>query len=152
MSFEPLLGAVASDVVQVQQKIPIGIELAHGSEPLHHVIGVDGVNQHTLEAAVSDLSVLDELGDESNSAHLSKQRRIEADLVDAVYDLLRGPRYFESLGRVDVNHDDVRGLAAVDQRKESRIAHIAAVPKIFSLDLDRLGEKWQARGREHARH
>jgi hypothetical protein len=46
------LSARCTDVVKVHQELPIRIELAHGPEPLHHVIGLDRMNQHALEAAV----------------------------------------------------------------------------------------------------
>src|SRR5262245_17284638 len=151
MSREPAGGAILPDVVQVRQEPPVRIELAHGSETLHHVIGLDRVDQYPFEAAVRHLSVVDELGDECDRAHLAKQRRVEADLVDAIDDLLRRPRYVGSFGGVDVNHDDVAGFASVDQRKQRGIAHVSPVPEIFAVDLDRLAKVGQARGGEHVR-
>src|SRR5262245_4718270 len=149
MSREPAGSAILPDVVQVRQEPPVRVELAHGPETLHHVIGLDRVDQYAFEAAVGHPSVVDELGDECDRAHLAKQRRVEADLVDAIYDLLRRPRYFGSFGRVDVNHDDVAGFTFVDQGKQRRIAHVSPVPEIFAVDLDRLAKVRQAGGGEH---
>src|SRR5262245_7599039 len=149
MSREPAGGAILPDVVQVRQELPVRIELAHGPETLHQVIGLDGVDQYAIEAAIRHPAIVDELGDERDRAHLAKQRRVEADLVDAIDDLLRRPRYFGSFGGIDVNHDDVAGFASVDQRKQGRITHVSPVPEMFAVDLDRLAEVRQARGGEH---
>src|SRR5262245_5518511 len=73
MSREPAGGAILPDVVQVRQELRVRIELAHGPEPLHHVIGLDRMDQYAFEAAVRHPAVVDELGDECNRAHLAKQ-------------------------------------------------------------------------------
>src|SRR5262249_29233304 len=64
MSREPAGGAILPDVVQVRQELPVRIELAHGPETLHQVIGLDGVDQYAIEAAVRHPAIVDELGDE----------------------------------------------------------------------------------------
>src|SRR5262245_35713019 len=73
MSREPAGGAILPDVVQVRQELRVRIELAHGPETLHHVIGLDRMDQYAFEAAVRHPAVVDELGDECNRAHLAKQ-------------------------------------------------------------------------------
>ena len=83
---------------------------------------------------------VDQPGDETDGAHLSHKGRVEADLIDAVYDLRRRLWYFEPFGRVDVNDNDVTRFASVDQRKQCRIAHIPAIPKILPVDFNRLAE------------
>ncbi len=44
-----------------------------------------------------------------------------------------------------------RAVAAVDQREDRRIAHVAAVPIVLAVDLDRLEQERQAGRGEHAR-
>src|SRR5262249_60435917 len=107
MGGEPMFGTFCPSVAKVRQELPIGIELAHGTKLLQHVINFDRVNEDPLQTAVGDLSVVDQLGHEYNGAHLAKERRVEADLIDAVDDLLRGLRYRRSFARIDVNDDDI---------------------------------------------
>ena len=94
---------------------------------------------------------IDQLGDEGDRPHLAHQRGVEADLVDAVEDL-RSPCCGSSgaLDRIDVDDQHVRRVAAIDQREDRRIAHVAAVPIGLAVDLDGLEQERQA-GRGHDR-
>ena len=47
---EPGFGAARADVVQVDQELPVGVELGGDAEALHHVLGLDGVHAHALHA------------------------------------------------------------------------------------------------------
>ena len=50
--------------------------------------------------------------------------------------------------RVDLDQDDITGFAFIDQRKERRVAHVAAVPIGLAVDFDSLEKERQA-GRGH---
>ncbi len=93
--------------------------------------------------------LLDELVDEGDRPHLAHERGIEADLIDAIEDLRRGTRQRVALDRVDVNDDDILAPAIVDQGEHRRVAHIAAIPVMLAIDLDRLEQEGEAtRGKD----
>src|SRR3972149_7059152 len=60
----------------------------------------------------------------------------------------RGARLGAAGHGVDVDDDDVGAVATVDQGKQGGIAHVAAVPIAFAVDLDRLEQERQAGGSE----
>ncbi len=84
---EPGLRMLAADVAQMGQEFPVGVELAGDAQLSHHLLGRDAVDEHVAEPVAIDPAVLDQLGDEADRPHLAHQRRVEADLVDAVHDL-----------------------------------------------------------------
>ena len=92
------------------------------------------VYQHSLQRTVANLAVIDQLDDEGDRAHLTHQRGIEADLVDAVHDLARRRRQPRPLERIDMNDHGVAALATINQRKDRRIAHVAAIPVVLACD------------------
>src|ERR1700686_1122528 len=76
---EPVARTFSSLVAKINQKVPIGIVLACGTERPHEFGGGDAVDQHTLQSSIDDAVVRDELGHETDRPHLPHQRRIEAD-------------------------------------------------------------------------
>src|SRR5262245_14844408 len=48
VAVEPRLRPLAAYLMQVQQELPIGVELRCDAKALHHVLGVDGVDAHAL--------------------------------------------------------------------------------------------------------
>src|SRR5262245_15865021 len=106
------------------------------------------MNQHSF--VVGDRFVVDEVCDERDRPHFPQQRRVEADLVDPTQYLRRSHWHIRALSWIYVYDDYVAGFTIIDQRKERRIADIAAIPIVFAVDLYCLIEIWQACGREHA--
>ena len=149
MVVDPGLRAFATDLMEAGEEAPVGVELAGDAQFLHHVVGRNGMDQHPLDLVGIELAVIDQLGDESDRAHLPHQRRIEADLVDPVHDVARGRRHVRPLDRIDVHDQHVARLAAVDQREDGGIAHVAAVPVVLALDLDRLVDERQTGRGQH---
>src|SRR5260221_1629485 len=130
--------------MQMEQEIPVGVQLARDAELHHDLVGRDAVNEETAQVVAVDLAIVDQLGDEVDRPHLAHERGVEADLVDAVEDLGRAARQLLALERVDVDDDDIATLAAVDQREDCRIAHIATVPIMLAINLDGLKHEGQA--------
>jgi hypothetical protein len=108
------------------------------------------MDQHAAQGVALDMTVVDQLGHERDGAHFAHQGRIEADLVDAVHDLVRRGRHLVAQDRVDVHDNDVGRCAVVDQREDRGIAHVAAVPVVLALDLDRVEHERQAGRGERA--
>src|SRR5205807_2781724 len=146
---KPAIGALISDFVQMLEELPIGIVLADRSKLPHHVVRLDGVNEHAFEAPISDPFLVDQPGNERNRAHLAEKRRIEADLVDPIYDLWCGLRDLRAFRGIDVHDDDVAALTFVNEREQGGIAHISAVPIELAVDLHRLMQQGKAGGREY---
>src|SRR5260370_5905932 len=136
--------------MEMKEKIPVRVELARYPELHHDLVGRDAVNEETPKVVALDLAVVDQLGDEVDRPHLAHERGVEADFVDAVEDLGRATRQFLALERVDVDDDDVAAVAAIDQREDRGIAHVAAVPVMLALDLDALKHDRQATRGEDA--
>src|SRR5262249_23084952 len=126
------------------EEAPVGIQLARNSEPLHHLVGRNSVNIEPLQAVSVDRTLVDQLGDEADRPHLAHQRRVEADLIDAVENLHRGTRHLFTLERIDVDNNDVSARAVIDQREDRRIAHVTTVPVVLTVDLDSLEQEGQA--------
>ena len=115
----------------------------------HLVLRIDAVDQHLLELATVVEAAFDQTVDEIDGAHLAHQARVEAERVDAVEDGLRGLRHLLDMDGVDHDEQHVGGGAVVDDRKDRRVAHIAAVPEIFAVDLDRLEHRGNAGRGDH---
>src|SRR5260221_110851 len=130
--------------MQMEQEIPVGVQLARDAELHHHLVGRDAVNEQTAQVVAVDLAIVDQLGDEVDRPHLAHKRGVEADLVDAVEDLGRAARQLLALERIDVDNDDITTVAAIDQREDRRIAHIAAVPIMLATNLDGLKHEGQS--------
>ena len=77
---------------------------------------------------------------EGNRSHLAHQRGIKANFVQSIQYVAGRSRNRVAHNRVDVNDDDVRGLAAINQGEYRGITHVAAVPIGFAIDFDDLEE------------
>ena len=75
-------------------------------------------------------------GHESDGAHFPYEGRIEADLLHAIHDRVRGSGNFRPLCGRQVHHNNVACLAFVDERKNDRTSREPAVPINLAVDLD----------------
>ena len=110
------------------------------------------MDQYVLQPSLDDTVLRDEPGDEADRPHLPHQRRIEADLVDAVQNIICGVRHVFAEQRIDMNDDNVGAGAVIDEREECRISHVAAVPIGFAVDLNRMKHRGQTRRSHHGGH
>src|SRR6202171_1657621 len=111
---EPVARTFSSLVAKINQKVPIGIVLACGTERTHKFVIGDAVDQHTLQSSIDDAVLSYEFVHKSDRPHLPHQRRIEADLVDAIQNIARGARHLLAEQRIDMNGDNISAVAVVD--------------------------------------
>jgi hypothetical protein len=122
MAIYPGLRALAPQRAEVPEEPAIGIEFAGSSKPTHNVIGANRMNEHPLCVALAQFPVVDQFCHESDGSHLSHQRGIEADLIDAIHDLARARWRVSSLDWIDVYNENVARLARIDQREQRRVS------------------------------
>src|SRR3954467_350691 len=79
--------------MQVEQEFSIGVEFRRCAELLHNLLRLDRMDAHPLHTGVFESAVLDQPGYEGYGSHLAHQRRVEANLVDAVHDVPGGCRH-----------------------------------------------------------
>ncbi|MNY37240.1 hypothetical protein D3C86_1717870 [compost metagenome] len=96
------------------------------------------MDQHLLHLVAIDLALLDEVGDKGDGAHLTHQRRVEADFTDAIEDVGSCNGYAGTDERVDVDDHHIARMAVVDQWENGRVSHIAAIPVVLPVYRDRL--------------
>ena len=82
-------------------------------------------------------ALIDQARDEFDGAIFGEQRRVEGDFVDAVHDLAGRRRRRLPHQRIDLHDQHVLGLGGAEERKDHRVAEIAAVPVGHAVDLDR---------------
>ena len=105
-------------LVKMAKKIPIVVQPAGARQLADHVLGFDDVDEHSF--AVGQSRLVDQFRHESDGTHFSYEGRIEADLLHAVHDRVRGAGNLRPLCRRQVDHDNVARLAFVDERKNDR--------------------------------
>src|SRR6202521_3804537 len=149
---EKLVGGVAADVAQQQEERALDRELGARGELLHLLAGDDAVQARPAEArlaAPAQEAAVDELAHEADGAEFREQRGVEGDLIDAVEDIARRLRRVFAFHRIGLHQQNVVGARGAEQRKQRRIADVAAVPVGLALDLDGVEEEREARGRHH---
>src|SRR5436190_23388377 len=105
--------------------------------------------QPALEPAEGERAPLGFALGERDALDLAVQRGAEADLVEAVRDLLHGARDAGAALRLQPDDEDVARFALVDERAQWRIRGEAAIPVRRVADRHRLVERRQAgRGEE----
>ena len=83
---------------------------------------------------------------------LFDQARIKSNLVDAVENVgSSAGNFFPDYG-VDLDNDNVPGLAIIHQGKKGRIAHIAPIPVGLPVYLHGLKDERQTGGSQHHVH
>src|ERR1700693_1424954 len=149
---EKLVGGVATDVAEQQEERALDGELGARGELLHVISGDDAVQSGAVDArlaAPAQKAAVDELADHADGAEFRQQRGVEGDLVDAVEDIARRLRRVFAFHRIGLHQKDVVGARGAEQRKQRRIADVAAVPIGLSIDLDGVEQKREAGGRHH---
>jgi hypothetical protein len=71
------------------QERPVGVQLAGDAEARHGASRIERVDEQALEAAVGDLALIDQSGDEFDRPRFADQRGIEGNFVAAIEDLGR---------------------------------------------------------------
>ena len=97
-----------------------------------------------LESSVEALFT-DSLRKEIERAQLFYQAGVERDLIQAVVNFEGGSRHLRPLERIDLNQDEISGIGLINEGKERRVTHIAAIPICLSIDFDGMRQKGQAR-------
>ena len=104
---------------------------------------------YVLHAATLHPAFGDQALDEFHGAQFAQKGGMEADFIDAVLDIQRGLWHRIPAPRVDRDDGDVIWQTGFIERKEGRVAGIAAVPIGIRADIHRLKHGWQAgRGQE----
>src|SRR6516164_7088980 len=138
MAIYPCLRSFPPQRAELTKERAISIEFACGPKPTHNVVGANRMDEHALCVALIQFPIVDQFCHESDRSHLAHKRGIEADLVDAVHDFEGTRRLVWSLDRIDVYDEDISRLARIDQRKQRRVSHIAAIPIVLAINLNGL--------------
>src|SRR5215831_9748230 len=141
------LGGTAALVAQHAKEIPFGVELRRCAEPGENLAG-DEVDAHLGPVASLGVPCVHDLPQHRDHAQFLEQRGVERDLVQPVEDFARGARRPGSFDRVDRDEKRVLRLAVAYERRDRRVAGIAAIPIRLAIDLDRMEESRQAGGRK----
>src|SRR6516164_493186 len=78
--------------------------------------------------AARQTALIDQARDEFDGAVFRDQRRIEGDFIEAVHDLAGGGWRLLPHQRIDLHDHHVFGLGGAKERKDHRVAQVAAVP------------------------
>src|SRR5215471_5932657 len=89
-------------------------------------------------------ALVDQPRDEVDGAIFAKQRGVERNLVDSIHDLARRHRGRLPHQWIYLHHEDVLGCGRAKERKDHRIAEIAAVPVGHAIDFDSAEQQRQA--------
>ena len=108
------------------------------------------VDRTVLARRAGQFALVEQVADELDHPHFRRQRRVEGDLVDAVQDVLGRRRRGAPHQRIDLHHQHVGAVHPAQQRKDRRVAGVAAVPVRHAVDLDGAKHVGQ-RGRRHHR-
>src|SRR6516165_6281250 len=127
----------------MREKGPLGIELARHAEPQHRLLVVDRMDMHIAEALALEVLMVDDFPEEGERAELFEQARIESDFVQPILNVSRRLRHIRAVERVDLDHNDVAGIAFVDEREEGRVTHVTPIPISLAIDFDGFEHKWQ---------
>ena len=127
---------------------PLGVHLRRRTEARERV-GHDPVRAHSGPARALAVSGVRDLAQQRHHAQFLHQRRVEGNLVEPVQDLVGRARQLQPFARIDLHQNGVMRVAFAHQRRQRRIAGIAAVPVRFAVDLDRMEHGRQAgRGKQ----
>src|SRR5215471_10644770 len=144
---EEALGGTAAFVPQHAKEIPFGVELRRCAE-LGQSLAGDEMNAHLGPFATLGAPGVRDLPQQRDHAQLLEQRGVERDLVQPIEDLTRGARRPGSFDRVDGDEKRVVRVALAHERRDRRVAGVAAIPIGRAIDLDRTEERRQAGGGE----
>lgn len=147
---QPQVGPAAALAIEARDEVPLGVELARGGELFNLLLGMDQMQAHGAVALHLQSFGVDQLLQQLNAAQLLDQAGIEGDLVNAVDDVPGAIWQLLAHQRIDLNDHQVLAVHVVDQRKQRRIATVAAVPVGLAVDLHRWEHERQA-GRGHHR-
>src|SRR5271169_709848 len=147
---QPGLRRLSTAIPEMREKGPFGIELAGNAELEHRLLVVDRMDVHVAEALALEVLMVDDFPEEGERAELFEQAGIEGDLVQPILNVPRRLRNIRPVERVDLDHDDVAGIAFVDEREEGRITHVTPIPISLAVDFDGFEHKWKTSRRHHA--
>ncbi len=140
---------LAAQFEQPFEKLTLSVVFARSPEPAHLHLGIDAVDEDSLEPSVVVESGGDQSVDESDGAHLAHEAGIEAERVDAIQDRLRASGRLVDLYGIDHDEHHIGPGAVENHREDRRVPHVAAVPIILAVNLDSLKQGWQAGGGKH---
>lgn len=153
---EPVTGIVAPLVAQHLQKRGMGIRHAGMVQGIHQVVGLVQVDleiahpllepsQHQGRPAITLLDI-------GNGAHLPEEGGIEGQRLRPGTDFSGGDRVTVILQRAQQHDDQIISPASVQQRKNSGIAAVGAVPVELAINLDTVVDRRQTgRRQQHVR-
>src|SRR5271169_2625488 len=118
---QPGLRRLSTAIPEMREKGPFGIDLAGNAELEHRLRVVDRMDVHVAEALALEVLIVDDFPEEGERTQLFEQARIEGDLVQSVLNVSCRLRNIRAIERVDLDQDDVAGIAFVDEREERRI-------------------------------
>src|SRR5271157_659761 len=145
-----ILRRLSTAIPEMREKGPFGIDLAGNAELEHRLRVVDRMDVHVAEALALEVLIVDDFPEEGERAELFEQAGIECDLVQSVLNVSCRLRNIRAVERVDLDQDDVAGIAFVDEREEGRITHVTAIPISLSVDFDGFEHEWQTSRRHDA--
>src|SRR6478672_4907024 len=134
---------LTADFHKLVDQVPVGVQLTPHAHRLHHIVCLDAVNQHAFYGLVQNLLLLDQLGHKTDRTHLAHERRVEADLVDAVKDLTWSFWHIWSPDRIYMDDHDISAVTVIDEWEDCRVAHIPTIPIVLTVDFDCLEQKRQ---------
>ena len=144
-------GGLSPLLVQIFEERPFGVELRGGAELRHDVVA-DHMDAHIRPEPALAVAGIGDFPQQGHHLELFQDDGVEGHFIEAVEDFARRARRRDTLDRIDRDQDRVARLGFADQRRQGRIAGIAAVPIGLAVDLDRLEHRRQAgRGEQHVR-
>src|SRR5271157_5327923 len=132
---QPVLRRLSTAIPEMREKGPFAIDLAGNAELEHRLLVVDRMDVHVAEALALEVLIVDYFPEESERAQFLEQARVECDLVQSILDVPGRLRNIRAIERVDLDHDDVAGIAFVDEREEGGVAHITPIPIRLAIDF-----------------
>src|SRR5271167_1512371 len=148
---QSVLRRLSTAIPEMREKGPFGIELAGNAEPEHRLRVVDRMDVYVAEALALEVLIVDDFPEEGERAQLFEQAGIECDLVQSVLNVSCRLRNIRAVERVDLDQDDVVGIAFVDEREEGRITHVTPIPIRLAIDFDGFKHEWQTSRRNRRR-
>src|SRR4051812_17081048 len=96
---EPFARRRPAEILQFLEEAPFGIEPRGGGVLVELPPAVDAVHVDALVLVLRELALVDQAADEVDGAQLAQQGAVEADLGQAVLDLVRRARRLAALDR-----------------------------------------------------
>ena len=86
--------------------------------------------------AARQATLIDQARDKLHGTVFRDQRRVEGDFIEAVHDLAGRRRRLLPHQRIDLHDQHIFALGGAEERKDHRVAEVAAVPIGHAVDLD----------------